>query len=466
MLYKKRCQEERLSQEKSQAFVPCLVVPQNVLFAQVLVPALPPGLPPQASIGEGAAKAGEARKDTLSKKRARKPAEKTSTNKAKTKTIQLAPKQEIASVQPELTKGEAFGKPLTWVMTPTGLLPVSGLAVPLAAGGVTSPAPVVVNQQASLGLTAGAKRAKPSLQVKDASRGPGLAPLTLSILSPGVTTDSPAAGMGCLPSSKPMEIHGSGLGSSAPISSPTPTAAQPSTTSLPAGQNAMQQKQALPFIQLLHPSGPVAAPSKAPLPVPAPQKNPDQVLQPGCSPVKATPAPQQGPGASPLSLDPSLLFLEEGSQVMEWMKGTGGVTLPRLDVALPYLPPFISSLSTLTTLLQRKKALECNALKLVGSSAEGDDEEARRGAVRKLVAEKLSGNPAYLLLKARFLSCFTVPALLATIHPLRRPESSSILSDDSSEAEEEVQEEAEKEAVEGVETADGDTDFRSIQVIV
>ncbi|XP_023676431.2 snRNA-activating protein complex subunit 4 isoform X2 [Paramormyrops kingsleyae] len=463
MLYKKRCQEERLSQEKSQAFVPCLVVPQNVLFAQVLVPAVPPGLPPQPSSGEGAAKAGKAREGTLSKKRARKPAEKAVTNKARTKRIQLAPKQEIASVQPELPKGEAFAKPLTWVMTPTGLLPVSGLAMPLAAGGVTSPAPVVVNQQVSLGLTAGAKTAKPLLQVKDASRGPGLAPLTLSILSPGVTTASPAAGMGCLPSSKPMEIHGSGLGSPAPISSPTPTAAQTSTTSLPAGQNAVQQKQALPFIQLLHPSGPVTAPSKAPLPVPGPQKNPDRVLQPGASPVRVTPAPHQGPGASPLSLDPSLMFLEEEPQVMEWMKGTGGVTVPQLDVTLPYLPPFVSSLTTLTTLLQRKRALECNALKLVGSSGEAGDEEAWRDAVRKQVAEKLSGNPAYLLLKARFLSCFTIPALLATIHPLRRPKSSSILSDDSSEAEEEVQEEVKKDVVEGAETADGDTELRSVQ---
>lgn len=39
--------------------------------------------------------------------------------------------------------------------------------------------------------------------------------------------------------------------------------------------------------------------------------------------------------------------------------------------------------------------------------------------MRQLVAERFSGNPAYQLLKARFLSCFTVPALLATIQPTR-----------------------------------------------
>lgn len=40
--------------------------------------------------------------------------------------------------------------------------------------------------------------------------------------------------------------------------------------------------------------------------------------------------------------------------------------------------------------------------------------------VRQLVAERFSGNPAYQLLKARFLSCFTVPALLATVQPVTK----------------------------------------------
>ncbi|CAF92383.1 unnamed protein product, partial [Tetraodon nigroviridis] len=34
-----------------------------------------------------------------------------------------------------------------------------------------------------------------------------------------------------------------------------------------------------------------------------------------------------------------------------------------------------------------------------------------------LVAERFSSNPAYQLLRARFLSCFTLPALLASIQP-------------------------------------------------
>ena len=40
-------------------------------------------------------------------------------------------------------------------------------------------------------------------------------------------------------------------------------------------------------------------------------------------------------------------------------------------------------------------------------------------SVRQVVAERFSGNPAYQLLKARFLSCFTVPAVLATVQPIR-----------------------------------------------
>lgn len=39
-------------------------------------------------------------------------------------------------------------------------------------------------------------------------------------------------------------------------------------------------------------------------------------------------------------------------------------------------------------------------------------------SVRQLVAERFSSNPAYQLLKARFLSCFTIPALMATIQPV------------------------------------------------
>ncbi|CDQ66351.1 unnamed protein product [Oncorhynchus mykiss] len=52
---------------------------------------------------------------------------------------------------------------------------------------------------------------------------------------------------------------------------------------------------------------------------------------------------------------------------------------------------------------------------------ENQEEEQQVAAVRSLVAERFIHNPGYLLLKARFLSCFTMPALLATINPVKFP---------------------------------------------
>lgn len=64
-------------------------------------------------------------------------------------------------------------------------------------------------------------------------------------------------------------------------------------------------------------------------------------------------------------------------------------------------------------------------------------------AVRQLVAERFSNNPAYQLLKARFLSCFTLPALLATMPPV--PKVEACQTNQEEEKEEEVEEEGEEE---------------------
>ncbi|XP_054867302.1 LOW QUALITY PROTEIN: snRNA-activating protein complex subunit 4 [Amphiprion ocellaris] len=164
--------------------------------------------------------------------------------------------------------------------------------------------------------------------------------------------------------------------------------------------------------------------------------------------------------------DPALMFLEPQAQVCDWLSGKRGVSVPGAGVAIPYLPLFVSSLSTLSALLQSKKSLTKASLQLLcrgseprhprttpdtpearqpppdlpdstsdlrpseeqpassASSAqqqqedEEDEEATMVEAVRHLVAERFSGNPAYQLLKARFLSCFTVPALLATVQPV------------------------------------------------
>ncbi|MEQ2226135.1 hypothetical protein ILYODFUR_024477, partial [Ilyodon furcidens] len=146
--------------------------------------------------------------------------------------------------------------------------------------------------------------------------------------------------------------------------------------------------------------------------------------------------------------DSTLLFLEPPEAVHDWLSGKGGVAIPGARSALPYLPPCVSTLSTLSALLQAKKSLTMSSLQLLNitdkrrcpqthpdpthsasdepdsvserSTAEEqpDQQEEQVKIVRQLVAERFSSNPAYQLLKARFLSCFTVPALLATIHPV------------------------------------------------
>lgn len=66
--------------------------------------------------------------------------------------------------------------------------------------------------------------------------------------------------------------------------------------------------------------------------------------------------------------------------------------------------------------------------------------------VRQLVAERFSTNPAYQLLKARFLSLFTVPAFLATVQPITRKKTQRPTNqDDDDEDDEEGEEEEEEE---------------------
>jgi snRNA-activating protein complex subunit 4 len=87
---------------------------------------------------------------------------------------------------------------------------------------------------------------------------------------------------------------------------------------------------------------------------------------------------------------------------------------------LPYLPPTLCSLRVLSSLLLCKKALEHKAVSLVASRAAGARPEPQAGTLQALlgvVQRQLQDNPAYLLLKTRFLAAFTLPALLATLSP-------------------------------------------------
>ncbi|KAF4074534.1 hypothetical protein AMELA_G00240340 [Ameiurus melas] len=129
-------------------------------------------------------------------------------------------------------------------------------------------------------------------------------------------------------------------------------------------------------------------------------------------------ATTSNPRPQKITFDPSLMFLEQPAQVKNWLKGNDGISLPGLKDKLPYLPPFVTSTITLTTLLKGRDSLLKSAVQLLPEEhKDNTEEEAKIAAVRKMVSERFKTNQAYLLLKARFLSCFTLPALLATINP-------------------------------------------------
>ncbi|NXG06227.1 SNPC4 protein, partial [Sakesphorus luctuosus] len=117
-------------------------------------------------------------------------------------------------------------------------------------------------------------------------------------------------------------------------------------------------------------------------------------------------------------LDFSLISLEDEGLVREWLSGKKGVQVPPLQTRLPYLPPFLCNIKTLSKLLLQKAALEEQASSLLPSDAsqDGGTQDVFH-AIGELVQQKLGDNPAYLLLKARFLAAFTLPAVLATLPP-------------------------------------------------
>ncbi|XP_056093844.1 snRNA-activating protein complex subunit 4 [Rhinichthys klamathensis goyatoka] len=142
------------------------------------------------------------------------------------------------------------------------------------------------------------------------------------------------------------------------------------------------------------------------------------------------------PPSDGVSFDPHLIFPEQSSEVEDWINGKGGIPIPHLEMSLPYLPPSAASIKTLTSLLKAKQSLLTTAVKSLPVEYQNDmGEEAQVAAIRKMIAERFASNPAYLLFKARFLSCFTLPALLATINPSENEkcESSTDNNDDEEE---------------------------------
>lgn len=90
---------------------------------------------------------------------------------------------------------------------------------------------------------------------------------------------------------------------------------------------------------------------------------PAQVLLP--FKVKSDPMAPPPLRREALQFDPALIFLEPQEAVQDWLSGRGGVRLPGAGVSLPYLPPLVSSLSTLSSLLCLQRSLTRLALQLL-----------------------------------------------------------------------------------------------------
>lgn len=87
---------------------------------------------------------------------------------------------------------------------------------------------------------------------------------------------------------------------------------------------------------------------------------------------------------------------------------------------MPYHPPSLCSLRALSSLLLQKQDLEQKASSLAASQAAGAQPDPKAGALQaslELVQRQFRDNPAYLLLKTRFLAIFSLPAFLATLPP-------------------------------------------------
>uniref|UniRef100_A0A8C3X344 snRNA-activating protein complex subunit 4 n=1 Tax=Catagonus wagneri TaxID=51154 RepID=A0A8C3X344_9CETA len=305
-------------------------------------------------------------------------------------------------------------------------------------------APAVASPSAP-GSWASAKEGPPTLQAfarTPASVAAGLAP---------AAPRAPALG----PSQVPASCHLRSLGQSqapatsrkqglpeappflpaAPGPSQLPLQPRSLTPALPAHTRAphVAASTPLPVTWLLTAQGLLPVPAVVGLPGPAGPPDPEGLSRtppPSLTETEASQGPRQPPahvttkpqglerppppwpGPEKGALDLRLLSQESEVAVQEWLRGQRGVCVPPLASRLSYQPPALCSLRALSGLLLHKKALEHRAACLAPGGAAGAL-QAALGQVR----EQLQASPAYLLLKARFLAAFTLPALLATLPP-------------------------------------------------
>nr|XP_054502163.1 snRNA-activating protein complex subunit 4 isoform X6 [Agelaius phoeniceus] len=397
----------------------------------------------------------------------------TETSSAVTSELESnGPQQRPVSLLPALVTPQAASPvipssilPFRWVVTPQGLLPSTVQAVvgvpqgmPAAPGGCLGQTAVTSNGSVSaLGGTPVPAEANPPHPSSAEPKGLSsqLAGVPLAKAAGQCTNLLPvtSVGAGCTTCSVSAVTPACSDGSStAPDSSAAPAAPPAASPALwamllpqtqPPASTQGSDTQPVPSLTSLGRSSDSIAPNGS-------SSNPGSsrrgaVLSPGaaaphssvpgssaCSgaqrnrPIASKPPSTDVPPQPSTShaqknlLDFSLISLEDQGLVKEWLSGKQGVQVPPLQTRLPYLPPFLCSIKTLSRLLLQKAALEVQAASLLPSEASGDGGTGDLfHAIGELVQQKLGDNPAYLLLKARFLAAFTLPAVLATLSPPR-----------------------------------------------
>ncbi|KAF1666113.1 snRNA-activating protein complex subunit 4, partial [Aptenodytes patagonicus] len=315
--------------------------------------------------------------------------------------------------------------PFTWIVTPQALLPtavqtVVGVPQGLPAAAVRSQCQTTVTSNGNVSglgvppVPAGgntphpssAETKAPSAQLaegvplgKTTNHSTTLLPVTSA--SPGCTTSSVSSAMPACSDGFSKASDSSAAQAALPPDAPTLHAVLLPQTQLPASTQGSDSQcvNSDCFAARALKNRPIA--SKPP------------TTQPADSPPQPTAS-----SAEKNLLDFSLISLEDEGLVKEWLNGKQGVQVPSLQTRLPYLPPFLCNLKTLSKLLLQKAALEEQAACLLPSDASQDEGTGvDLHAIRELVQQKLGDNPAYLLLKARFLAAFTLPAVLATLPP-------------------------------------------------
>ncbi|XP_070311423.1 snRNA-activating protein complex subunit 4 isoform X1 [Odocoileus virginianus] len=303
------------------------------------------------------------------------------------------------SLMPALGTPTAAGSslPVTWVLTAQGLLPVPLQAV------VSLPTPTGAPDPTRLSVTL-----PPSPTETPASRGPRF-PEQSRPGPPAASIDSepePPCRTASL-SKSPTEV--AEAGGLAGLASPGEVLAAGETSA----PTTPSQETPLAHHPVTRP------PSSSPPPL---HGAPGAASGPGePRPLDPEEPPLSWLGLENEALDLSLLSQESEAAAREWLWGQRGVTAPTPGSRLAYQPPMLCSLRALSSLLLRKKDLEHGAAVLAPGGPAGAL-QASLGRVR----ERLCDSPAYLLLRARFLAAFTLPALLATLSPRGVPTTLSV----------------------------------------